>query len=429
MATGDLNPEYRMDEVLPAEDLPPEPEVTRVLPAPRPPHPNIWWSLLWCFGILASLYGTIFAAAIPIFVGSSVMARLRGVKNKPEETISHNQVEENGQTSPEESKDTEERIRQANYDPLRSEVYRDLAIPMFLGEVVSAALAVVTLRIFVGKNWMRVVGLRRPSIGQVVLVLIALPGMITLPNMIQELAKYVGVPTFQGSEDMAQMLGSWSLGFGVLVVGVGPGLGEELWCRAFLGRGLVGNYGIWLGVLLTSALFGIMHIDPANAIAITFIGAWLHFTYLTTRSLVVPMVLHALNNSCAVFAAVVGLQKEAWDKQLENAIPPNQTSLQIVTWFEGLEKLALEHPYPIAAGCIILLAAVAWALYSSRTRLVVSADETVPPWRPDFPGVEFPPPGSVTRVYRPWLGLLPSAVVLAGIGAFAGCCYYAYSLS
>jgi hypothetical protein len=78
-------------------------------------------------------------------------------------------------------------------------------------------------------------------------------------------------------------------------------------------------------------------------------------------------------------------------------------------------------------GCTILLGTVAWALYSSRTRLVVSVDETTVPWRPEFPGVEYPPPGSVTKIYRPWPGWLPSALVLAGILAFAGCCYFAYS--
>jgi hypothetical protein len=172
-----------------------------------------------------------------------------------------------------------------------------------------------------------------------------------------------------------------------------------------------------------------MHVDPAHAVATAFIGLWLHFTYLTTRSLLVPMVLHAVNNSLAVLAAVVGIQQDAWEKHLEHATPPNETLLGFVDNLNKMEMWAKEYPYLIATGCIMLLGAVAWALYSSRTRLVVSADETVPPWRPDFPGVEYPPRGSATRVYRPWLGLLPSALVLAGIGAFAGCCYYAYSLT
>jgi hypothetical protein len=273
---------------------------------------------------------------------------------------------------------------------------------------------------------MRVVGLRRPGVIHVVLILIGLPAMLILPNMVHDLAKYIGIPSLENPEEFAQMIGGWSLGFGVLVIGIGPGLSEELWCRAFLGRGLVGNYGVWVGVLFTSALFGMMHVDPAHAVATATIGIWLHFTYLTTRSLVVPMVLHTLNNSLAVLGAVVGIQLEAVEKHPESATPPNQLCEQVATWLDTLERLGKAQPYPIAMGCIILLGTVAWALYSSRTRLVVSADEPTIPWRPDFPGVEYPPSGSVTKIYRPWPRWTAAALVLTGILAFAGSTYYAY---
>jgi hypothetical protein len=260
----------------------------------------------------------------------------------------------------------------------------------------------------------------------VTLVVIGVPAMLILPNMIHELVKYMGIPSFEKPEDLAKMIGGWSLGFGVLVIGVGPGLSEELWCRAFLGRGLVGNYGVWLGVLFTSVLFGIMHVDPAHAIATAVIGLWLHFTYLMSRSLVVPMVLHTLNNSIAVLGAVVGIQVDAMEKHVESAPTPNPIYMQIYKWLDDFEKMSNAEPYMIAAGSAILLGTVAWALYASRTRLVVAANETAAAWRPDFPGVEYPPPGSVTKIYRPWPGWLASALVVVGILAFAGSCSFAY---
>src|SRR6266436_2203185 len=419
MPNDDLTPDPWLDEVLPAEEPASESDLMVALPAAQPPHPNIWWSLLWCFGILATLYGTIIVAMIASMVGSDLYARMRGEK---QDDSQGGIVASNRPQSPEEL----ERIRAAKLARVREDLFRNLAFPMFLGELVTTLLAVATLRIFVGRNWMRIVGLRLPGLLHVALVLIAMPAMLVLPNMIHELAKYIGVPHFENPEEFAQMIGGWSLGFGVLVIGVGPGLSEELWCRGFLGRGLVGNYGVWLGVLLTSALFGLMHLDPAHALATAAIGVWLHFTYLMTRSLVVPMILHMLNNSLAVIGAVVGIQLEAWQKNSETASPPHPLWEQVAAWLNVLEKLANDQPYLMTIGCIFLLGGVAWALYLSRARLVVSAEETRIPWRPDFQGVEYPPLGSVTKIYRPWPGWLASALVLAGVIAFVGCSYYAY---
>jgi len=417
MSSNDLTPEPWLDEVLPADEPESKPDLMVALPAPNPPHPNIWWSLLWCFGILATLYGTIIVAMVAGMVGKDVYARIRGEK-EPE-------ISADRPLSPEEL----EKARAAKMAKLKEDLFRSLAFPMLLGEVVTTLLAIATLRIFVGRNWMRIVGLRRPGLFHVALVLIAMPAMLVLPNMIHELAKYVGVPQIGDPEELGKMIGEWSLGFGVLVIGVGPGLSEELWCRGFLGRGLVGNYGVWLGVLLTSALFGLMHLDPAHAIATASIGIWLHFTYLMSRSLIVPMILHTLNNSLAVVGAVVGIQQEALKKNIESATPPNPFWAAVAKLLNDLENLATDHPYVMAIGCVLLLAGVAWALYLSRTRLVVMADETRIPWRPDFQGVEYPPRGSPTKIYRPWPGWLASALVLAGVIAFVGCSYYASTQS
>lgn len=56
--------------------------------------------------------------------------------------------------------------------------------------------------------------------------------------------------------------------------------------------------------------------------------------------------------------------------------------------------------------------AVGWAFYRGRARLVPAPDAGEAVWRPDFPGVEAPPPGSGTRVVRPLPGW-PSMVFVA----------------
>ena len=74
-------------------------------------------------------------------------------------------------------------------------------------------------------------------------------------------------------EAMVKEFRTWPWQFGVLVIGLGPGLSEELWCRGFLGRGLVEHYGVILGVLLTSFLFGLIHGDPHQGTMAMLMGA------------------------------------------------------------------------------------------------------------------------------------------------------------
>ena len=110
-----------------------------------------------------------------------------------------------------------------------------------------------------------------------------------------------------GGENQEQMLRDLFLPFPwwftVFAIGIGPGVVEELWCRGFLGRGLVGRYGWPLGIGLTSLFFGLLHMFPPwYVLATAVMGVGLHLVYFASRSLWVPMLLHALNNS---FSALV----------------------------------------------------------------------------------------------------------------------------
>src|SRR5437764_15430946 len=113
---------------------------------------------------------------------------------------------------------------------------------------------------------------------------------------------------------MVKLFNTWPWAFAVLVIGLGPGIGEELWCRGFLGRGLVGTHGYMAGVVMASFFFGLIHVDPAQGTMAMLMGLWLHFVYLMTRSLLAPVMLHFLNNSVAVLLPrLSGL--EEWDKK------------------------------------------------------------------------------------------------------------------
>jgi hypothetical protein len=177
-------------------------------------------------------------------------------------------------------------------------------------------------------------------------------------------------------------------------------VGEELWCRGFLGRGLVGRHGVVLGVLASAFFFGLIHVDPLQGTMAMLMGLWLHFVYLTTRSLWMPMLLHFLNNSVAVLASRV-----VW----LNTISDSSGNLP---W----------HLYLAAGG---LLLTTGYALFQSRARLQAAEGLAMPAWQPAYPGVEYPPADSATEVVHPWPASLATAAALAGVAAFAVSWYLA----
>lgn len=105
-----------------------------------------------------------------------------------------------------------------------------------------------------------------------------------------------GMNMMSAVEDMAE---STSLPTLVFMIAVLPAIGEELIFRGAIGRILIANLGIWGGVLLTSIMFGWMHIHPVHAMSVIPLGIAIHLVYLWTRSFWMPILLHFANNGWA----------------------------------------------------------------------------------------------------------------------------------
>jgi membrane protease YdiL (CAAX protease family) len=272
-----------------------------------------------------------------------------------------------------------------------------LAVAFFITELLVIGVSLLVIRLVVGRDWTRQLAVRRPSVAHTVLAVASLPVLLLLGNVAYDLLRNVlHLPSISdlgigGMEEMVKVFSQWPAAFAVLVIGVGPGIGEELWCRGFLGRGLVGTHGVLLGVLASSFFFGLIHLDPCQGTMAMLMGLWLHFVYLTTRSLWLPMLLHFLNNSIAV-------------------VTPRFSQLAILDAKPG------DIPMIVYVTGGLLLAAVACGLYHSRARLQADGGDPILSWRPAYEGVEYPPAHSGTRVVHPPLSV--PVLVLTGASFF-----------
>lgn len=332
---------------------------------PRWPHPNLGWSFLWCLLFLfitqvpgAVLVGVILTAAALLF--PDVLSL--GALSRPDDLFK---------------------------SPAMNVA---LGAAFFVTELIVIGFSWLIIRLVVGRDWTRQLALRRPGLAHTLLALASFPALVLLANIAYELLRtFLHVPSFTdlgvpGMEQMVEVFSTWPWAFAVLVIGFGPGIGEELWCRGFLGRGLVGNYGVVFGVLATSFFFGLIHLDPCQGTMAMVMGLWLHFVYLTTRSLLLPMLLHTCNNSLAV---------------LITRVPK----------LRFIETKPSDIPVTVYASALLLLLVVGYALYQSRARLAAKLPEMILAWRPAFPGVEYPPVESGVQVVHP--APSPAATLLA----------------
>ena len=326
-------------------------------------HPGFFWALLWC--ILFVLATQLPGAVIAVVVFFALMAAApqlfpAGAVNNPDVLVSSKGMS------------------------------IALAVAFLATELIVIGFSCLILRLVVGRDWWRRIGLHRlPRLSHVLVVLAAFPAMVLLANIAYAVFR-LGLPSLgsikgmAGLEQMVQVFSSWPAVFAVLVIGIGPGIGEELWCRGFLGRGLIAQHGAWLGVLFSSFFFGLIHIDPCQGAMAMLMGLWLHFTYLMTGSLWVPMLLHFLNNSLAVLAA---------------RIP-------------GLESLDKPETLPghLLIATVVLMTLAGYALYRSRAHL--GRDEH---FLHGVSGTDHAVGGVVLPRQHSWLGL---AALLAGFVYF-----------
>ncbi len=108
------------------------------------------------------------------------------------------------------------------------------------------------------------------------------------------------------AEDALDIAGG-SLPLAIALVGIWGPIGEEVFFRGFVLSGLRNRFGLKTSVLLSSVLFGAVHVAPGAIIPTFFLGLAFAFIYVRTKSLWPVIFAHSLQNSLALVAASLSL--------------------------------------------------------------------------------------------------------------------------
>jgi membrane protease YdiL (CAAX protease family) len=171
-----------------------------------------------------------------------------------------------------------------------------------------------------------------------------------------------------------------------------PAIGEEVYCRGFLSRGLIARYGVFGGTIFASLLFGAMHLEPVQATSAFVLGIGLQCVFLSTRSLFAPIAMHTINNAAAF--AMMKLQPD-WPI-------PGLTTLP--------DGSAVHTPPLLLISAVLSCLTISALLYRTRTtwRCPDGSD-----WSPGYISVERPPAALGARAVtaRPGVYLICATLV------------------
>jgi len=259
----------------------------------------------------------------------------------------------------------------------------------------TAIYAVLLCRFRLGLPGVAELGWQLPS-GQHLLAI----GLLVLPlSLFASSIQAIGFEWWPSSrasmEELFKQMAPLPLPILWLILAFAPAVSEELLFRGVIGRGLLARYGLVPGVLITSLMFGLMHMNPAQIMGTIPIGIAIHYVYRVTRSFWSPMLLHFLNNALA--GVMLKLADNATVQKLGDDQGGSQSPLALV----------------LSVACIACLGCWMW---QTRREFL---DETEREWDPDQPHCGTPPPESPFQwLNRPrfhWVWSAVSVVLLSAM--------------
>ena len=89
------------------------------------------------------------------------------------------------------------------------------------------------------------------------------------------------------------------------LIALAAGWGEELlfrgWLQTLVTRNIPGDAGLWIGVLLSAAIFGMCHwITPAYALLVLLAGMYLGILFVASGNILTSVTTHALYDFVAL---------------------------------------------------------------------------------------------------------------------------------
>jgi membrane protease YdiL (CAAX protease family) len=92
------------------------------------------------------------------------------------------------------------------------------------------------------------------------------------------------------------------MAFVIIVISLTPAICEEVFFRGFIQKSFEFAYKPFWAILITSFAFALYHFNPYGLLALTILAAYLGFAAYQSKSILIPIILHFINNFVSVIS-------------------------------------------------------------------------------------------------------------------------------
>jgi len=133
----------------------------------------------------------------------------------------------------------------------------------------------------------------------------------------------------------------------IAVVAITPAVCEEVMFRGYIQKSFELKYKSFLGALITAVFFGIYHFNPYAFIPLVALGFFLGYSAYKSNSILVPVVLHFINNLSAVVLFLIFGKSELEQSKVITAaeLTPTLISLSYQVVLFILVLLGIQYYY------------------------------------------------------------------------------------
>lgn len=123
---------------------------------------------------------------------------------------------------------------------------------------------------------------------------------ISFVNSIKQLLDSLNSLVEKTYGNLIQATNAFEFLFVVLVVAIVPAISEEVMFRGFIQRSFEQKLKPIIAGLVTAVFFSLYHFNPYGFIPLAFLGFYFGFAAYYSKSLIIPIFLHFLNNFSAI---------------------------------------------------------------------------------------------------------------------------------
>ena len=155
----------------------------------------------------------------------------------------------------------------------------------------------------------------RPTVRDIYLTVLiglcALAGFLLLQNLVLEIFVLMN---YQVPDSHVALNTPWRFIIATVTLAILPSVVEELLFRGIILHALL-PLGKWKAVLLSSAMFSLFHLSPAQTVYQFVLGVFMALVYLRTRNIFIPILLHFVNNFTTIVILFAGYGTDLADNE------------------------------------------------------------------------------------------------------------------